>query len=140
MSVSPIQRVSAILILISLIIWFFNTTLVRNQPPEPLVLSGEIYILSLDPEFDSDFFTDVLAMSKPAAEQNGQFYFREGFIILKGVPGDDTVTIRVSDMKKAWNEILASSALVISPPENRAGYTSALFKLPGGQKILLREK
>ena len=140
MSVSPIQRVSAILILIALIIWFFNTTLIRNQPPEPLVLSGETVILSPEPESDKFILTDALFMSGPHRENDGMFYFREGFILKSGVPGEDTVTIRVSDIRKAWNEILASSAVVISPPEKGNGYTTALFKLPGGQTILLKEK
>lgn len=139
MSVSPIQRVSAILILIALIIWFFNTTLIRNQPAEPLVLSGETYILSTEPESDKIILSDVLFMSKPRTEKEGHMYFREGFILKKGNPENDTVTIRVSDIRKAWNEILASSVFVISPPEKEEGYTTALFKLPGGQIILLKE-
>jgi len=139
MSVSPIQRVSAILILIALIIWFFNTTLIRNQPPEPLVLSGETVILSPDPESDKLILTDALFMSKPHREDDGLFYFIEGFILKNGIPGEDTVTIRVSNIRDAWNEILASPVMILSPPEKGRGYTTALFKLPGGQTILLKE-
>jgi len=78
-------------------------------------------------------------MSKPHREDDGLFYFIEGFILKNGIPGEDTVTIRVSNIRDAWNEILASPVMILSPPEKGRGYTTALFKLPGGQTILLKE-
>ncbi|BFN36211.1 VOC family protein [Fidelibacter multiformis] len=144
MSVSPIQRVSAILILIAVIIWFFNTTLIRNLPEEPLILSGEWVIPSQDPEADAYFLEEVLHMKKVdpvITKGNTSYVFDKGFIIRDGIVGTDTLVMRVSDINRAWDEILASPARIVSAPEEKSGKgKKALFILPGGQITVLVER
>ena len=48
--------------------------------------------------------------------------------------------MRVSDMDRVWNEILASPVRIISPPEIRGESKKALFILPGGQTTALVER
>ncbi|MDK2975748.1 MAG: hypothetical protein PWP06_223 [Candidatus Marinimicrobia bacterium] len=144
MRVSPIQRVSAILILIAVIIWFFNTTLIRNLPEAPLILSGEWIILSEDPEADAYFFEEVLHMKKvePVITKGKISYvFDKGFIIRDGIAGTDTLVMHVSDINRAWDEILASPVRIIAAPEESSGEgQKALFILPGGQITVLVER
>lgn len=143
MSVSPIQRVSAILILIAVIIWFFNTTLIRTLPREPLILSGEWVIRSQNPEGDSYFFQEILKMEKPALLRisNEDYYsFKKGFLITEGLPGADTLIMRVSNMDRVWQEILASPVRIVSPPEKKQNARVASFILPGGQYVTLKEQ
>jgi hypothetical protein len=142
MAVSPIQRVSAILILIAVIIWFFNTTLLRTLPEEPLVLSGETIILSRDMESDRIFLRNVLQMSEPHIIQSHTsiiYSFEEGLLLKEGMPQNDTLTLRVSRMHEIWDEILASHAHILSPPEKRENQLQAFFKLPGGYIIRMKE-
>ncbi|HAE87586.1 TPA: hypothetical protein DCG86_06140 [Candidatus Marinimicrobia bacterium] len=144
MSISPIQRVSAILILIAVIIWFFNTTLIRNLPEEPLILSGEWIIPSQDPEADAYFFEEVLRMKKvgPVITKGKTSYvFDKGFVIRDGIAGTDTLVMHVSDIDRTWDEILASPARIVAAPEERSGEgKKALFILPGGQITALVER
>ncbi len=143
MSVSPIQRISAILILIAVIIWFFNTKLIHTLPESSLVLSGESVILSGDVESDGLFMQRVLQMKEPDRIRHGetfQYSFEEGLILKEGFPGNDTLTLRVSHLERAWEEVLASNVQIIAPPQKKGDYFQAFFKLPGGQIIRLKEE
>jgi hypothetical protein len=141
MSVSPIQRMSAIILMIAIVIWFFKTTSRQFAPDEPLIAAPELTFKSKAPDFDRMYLENVLKLKVRTIEKE-RIFFTNG-IVLSAVDNtytfSDTLSIQTARLLDAWKEILASPATIVHPPLMKESRLSACFILPGGQPVFLAE-
>ncbi|HDR04939.1 MAG TPA: hypothetical protein ENN84_06805 [Candidatus Marinimicrobia bacterium] len=141
MSVSPIQRMSAIILMIAIVIWFFKTTSRQFAPDEPLIAAPELTFRTKAPDFDRMYLENVLKL-KVRESSNDGIYFKNGIVLTavhKTYTFSDTLSIQTARLLDAWKEILASPATIVHPPLLKAKRLTACFILPGGQPVFLVE-
>lgn len=139
-SVSPIQRMAAVLLMIVIVIWFFRTQSRHFTPEIPLIKSVEIQGQSLSLDYDKLYCEKILQM-KTRQKTDVVLYFENGLTLnrVKEITEQDTIVLQTGRILDVWKEVLASPATVIRAPFSQKGRICASFKLPGGQIIMLAE-
>ncbi|MCK5520299.1 MAG: hypothetical protein KAI81_04240 [Candidatus Marinimicrobia bacterium] len=158
MRVSPIQRMASMVLIVTLIFWFYQKQEKRFKTNNfPLISNVEQTIYSPNPEADKFFLENFLNMEVLNIKFN-EILFREG-IILKNTPrsniknyldtaliknsvdpsflSPDTIQLRTRRMDELWAQITFSNARIITPPTTNSEGLFAYFKLPGGTIVRL---